>query len=599
MRNSLVNWIRCAAAAVVLLAAQSCDEAGGYEGGSAPVTWREHTSMSVSSAGVSFEFSFTTRAAWRAYSDNPSMLTIVSETSGPLGTNRMKVEVAGNDSGSERQCNIMITVEGYEPQPLLTVTQSVSTHSDYAVNRDYTDKLLEENYLWNDEYKRLTRNFEQEYDAFLENTLMSMKENVEDGSVDEKGNRTRLYSYITRTRASSRSVEKKTAEPTFGVLNVVLVSFYDQSGKPTGEYALCLQGVYPDTPAAKAGLHRGTWVLKADGKALTASNINQVFASLVASPTEGSTMRLTVMDEYSAAAEQKEVTLTAVSMALNPVLHSQVIERNGTKTGYLVYGNFEASFDDELLAEIRRFRTEGIGELVLDLRVNGGGHVISSQMLSSIIAGTQGDGKTFVKMEYNPSRMSQLGYSFPDNMFAYEFGPDAAHQGERISEYSRADYLSLQRVFILVSGSTASASELTFSSLQGIDFPVTLIGERTEGKNVGMEPRLFTCDGYEYTFYPITFRSYNAKNVSCDHHGTKPDYEVSEWTAGGNSYWPWGSDKDPVLGKALELITGVRAQPTRAAAGAVRARPERYFRTPRGGMIAPLPAEEQRDSFEF
>ena len=156
------------------------------------------------------------------------------------------------------------------------------------------------------------------------------------------------------------------------------------------------------------------------------------------------------------------------------------------------------------------------------------------------------------------------------------------------SQYSAADYLSLQRVWILVSGATASASELTFWALRGIDFPVTLIGERTEGKNVGMEPQNFTFGDYDYTFYPITFKIYNAKNQSCDPTGTVPDYEAGDWT--GSGYADWGADDDGMLSKALSLISGgsravATVQPSDGDARLI-AVPQR-----RGGGIIAVPAE--------
>ena len=589
MRKSLAIFrVVCAAAAAVAMAltVPSCDTIEGLAEGTDAVTWREQTQLTVSAAAATYDFSFTARDSWSVRSDDETMLTVVSGTNGPKGRCKITIALNENRSGAVRSANVWIAVEGYEPEVLVAVTQSDTVEGDFDVNSTRIDPALSEYYLWNDEYVKMTRDFAQPYDEFLQNTLLAMKTNGEDGGVRQSGRY--LYSYITRS-ITSRSIIAKTKEPTFGVQNVILVAFYDRNNKPTGEYALCISGVYPDTPADRAGIRRGTWVLKVDGKALTADNVNSVYSDLVVAPTVGKSLKLTIMDEYTAEAGQRDVTISASSMSLNPVLHSEIITAGNSKIGYLVYGDFEASYDDELLAEIGRFRSEGIDELVLDLRVNGGGHVVSAQMLASIIAGRAGDGKICMKEEYNPARMAANGYSFPDKMYGYEFGPDAAHKGEAISKYSREDYLSLSRVYVLVSGTTASASELTFMALRGIDFPVTLIGERTEGKNVGMEPQDFTYGAYDYSFYPITFRTYNAKNETCDPNGTVPDYEINEWTEGGNSFWPWGSENDPLLAKALTLITGERRQQTRAVVsgrdrGAVR---ERVFSSPRGGIIAP------------
>ena len=587
MKKCLVFFRLVCAAAAVAMAAAACDEIQGFQRGNEAVSWSDNPNVTVSSAGSTFDFSFTAREDWSVRSDNPSMLTVISESSGVRGRAFIRVSVSKNDSQGERRGTITITVNGYSPATLLTVTQSDVASADFEVNAQKTDACLAEMYLWNEEYKSLSRDYDQAYDEFVDNTLMGMKTNGEDGSYDDKGSRTRLYSYITRTPAGgrSRSVLAKSPAPTFGVMSFVAVALVDEAGQRTGKYLLCPTGVYPGSPAAKMGLERGSCITAVDNQAITADNFNDIFYRMVVAPKLGDVMTVAFSPDFNDYYDgvKRTVKITCESMADNPVLYADTFERNGTKIGYLVYGDFEASFDDELLAEIRKFRDEGIDELVLDLRVNGGGHVISSQMLSSIIAGASGEGKVCFKQEYNADRMKEYGFSYPDKMDVTEFGPDAMPKGS-MSVYSRADYLSLQRVYILVSGNTASASELTFTALRGIDFPVTLIGERTEGKNVGMEPALFSVGGYDYEFYPITFRTYNAKNQTADPTGTRPDYEINEWQGGGNALWPWGSEFDPLLTKAVSLITGSRAEPTRAAAGR-GAEVVRELRRPGRGII--------------
>ena len=586
---SIFSRLVCAAA-VLMLTVQSCDVVDGYMHGSEAVTWCETHEKVVSSAGATFDFSFTAREAWSVSSDTPSMLAITSADRGPKGRATIRITASKNTAGGERRGTITIRVEGYEPEVLLTVTQRDMANDDYDVNVQKTDVYLSQMYLWNDEYNALTRDFDQPYDEFVDNTLFGMKTNGEDGSLDKDGKRKHLYSYIVRTPRSraTRSIIDKVSAPTFGIISFTAVALVGEDGQRTGDYLICLHGVYPDSPAARIGLTRGSCIISVDGQRVTADNVNELFARLVVAPTAGDSMTVKFAPDFNDYYDNKTRTmkLTAESQPSNPVLYSNVFERSGHKIGYLVYGDFEASFDDELLAEIRKFQAAGIDELVLDLRVNGGGHVISSQMLASVIAGAQGDGKACFKQEYNADRMAAYGYSFPDRMDVTDFGPDAMPAGT-MSVYSRSDYLTLNRVFVLVSGSTASASELTFTALRGIDFPVTLIGARTEGKNVGMEPSLFTYGNYDYEFYPITFRTYNAKNQTADPNGTKPDYEVNDWEGGGNAYWPWGSEHDPLLTKAVSLITGSRAAeiPTRTFGGRGSAEVLREMHRPGRGTI--------------
>lgn len=90
---------------------------------------------------------------------------------------------------------------------------------------------------------------------------------------------------------------------------------------------------------------------------------------------------------------------------------------------------------------------------------------------------------------------------------------------------------------------------------------MTLIGSKTNGKNVGMN--VFTwnnIEGYDYEFAPISFQGYNAQKQSVDPKGITPDYAVSE-TASGGWYVDFGPD-EPLVHKALELIGAADASAT-------------------------------------
>lgn len=123
------------------------------------------------------------------------------------------------------------------------------------------------------------------------------------------------------------------------------------------------------------------------------------------------------------------------------------------------------------------------------------------------------------------------------------------------------DNLNLSRVFILTSSQTYSASEVT---LVGLDpyMDVIRIGERTGGKYTGMEilPAIVVIGGIymldpiigNWAITPVTLE-YKNKNGENPKGGLAPDYKV-------NSFYlplqPLGSEKDPLVAQALELITG-------------------------------------------
>jgi hypothetical protein len=80
---------------------------------------------------------------------------------------------------------------------------------------------------------------------------------------------------------------------------------------------------------------------------------------------------------------------------------------------------------------------------------------------------------------------------------------------------------------VICSYNTASAAELVINSLRGIDFPVKLIGCKTEGKNVGMTVSETTYNGRRFQFSPVTFWVKNAKDFGDYPDGIEPDEYVN------------------------------------------------------------------------
>ena len=134
---------------------------------------------------------------------------------------------------------------------------------------------------------------------------------------------------------------------------------------------------YAGSPAEKAGLGRGDVILTVDGREMTPSNYLQLVRERLLG---GGTVTIGLSDE-------RTVTLTAVDMYENPVHTACVLETaGGRKVGYLHYTSFTLDSCEDLVDAFDGFVRAGIDDLVLDLRYNSGGYVITENVLASMLA---------------------------------------------------------------------------------------------------------------------------------------------------------------------------------------------------------------------
>ena len=89
-------------------------------------------------------------------------------------------------------------------------------------------------------------------------------------------------------------------------------------------------------------------------------------------------------------------TLSQLPLQEDPILLHKTLSRSGKKIGYLVYNSFVSKYDKELNEVFAQFKSDGISDLVLDLRYNSGGSVQTAIYLASMIKGTDTN-KVFVR----------------------------------------------------------------------------------------------------------------------------------------------------------------------------------------------------------
>lgn len=566
----------------VAFASCSDDDDKGTGVGITNHSWTEGKALEIS-MGHSVSVTFNASADWTA--STKSTWCNLSATSGKTGANSLRLSV-NSTSATDRTATITLKVAGYSSANF-EVTQKGSSQTvteDMELN-EQVDKYLREKYLWNEEYKTLELDFTKKYEDFFYGALGSMTTNTLDKRYDEN-NKPHLFSYIEKRNPASttRTTKQVFKELTcsFGITGITAVTIGPKDNSTT---YFCIQGVYPDSPAEKVGIKRGTMISRINGNLITASNINDYYFSLWL-PQSAFKVELTYEDRKSENLETVE--LTSRTMYCNPVILNKVEEINGHRIGYLVYSAFEAGFDQELFEAFKEFKGK-IDDLILDLRYNGGGYTLSANLIATCIAGKASQGKVFTAYRYNAERMKKQNDKMSEEPFAYS-------NYSNLETSLSAGSLDLPRVYCLVGNNTASASELVINALKGIDVEVILIGEQTTGKNVGMEFTDLTAKENTYRLAPITFQTYNAKGFGDYEKGFTPDIVINETDPDNKGdiflvHREYGAHDEPLYAKAVELITGRKPSTTRSAAntfkGKVRPMPAVY-RPGHGGMLKKL-----------
>jgi len=318
--------------------------------------------------------------------------------------------------------------------------------------------------------------------------------------------------------------------------------------------------VAPNSPAGNAGIKRGDIINALDGVVLNESNYSNTVSKL-----SNETITLSFVSENGGVLTPiEDKTITAVEVSDNPVYLQKIFnDINGRKVGYLVYNGFRSSYNDELNAVFSYFKAEGVNELILDLRLNGGGSVLTSAYLASMIY-NNANTDIFATLKFNPKHSNQnSSYNFQNTLNVYDVS------GNKTAEEAINRLNDISKLYVLTSSSTASASEMIINGLKSY-IPVKVIGTTTYGKNVG-SITLYDSPATDFlsqssaktthlnAMQPIVFQIYNKNGESDYTQGFTPDIEVKEYQF-WNAILPFGDENEVVLKAALDDIKGLTSK---------------------------------------
>ena len=281
--------------------------------------------------------------------------------------------------------------------------------------------------------------------------------------------------------------------------------------------------VEENTPASINGLARGARILQAGEVSLEnydSSQFNQLIDALFPSGPEEVHDFVAVNLNSS---ERLNFSMSPTSIVQDPVKFVSVVQSNDKQIGYFVFNSFNEVSETELFNAITELNAQtNVDELVIDLRYNGGGLLAISAQLAYMVAGPQNtNDQIFERLVYNdkfPNTNPFTGRSIQPFPF-YDTG-----LGFSLNDNVDLPSLNIDRVFVITTGSTCSASEALINGLRGIDFEVIQIGDTTCGKPYGFIP-LNNCGN---TYFTVNFQGNNAKGFGEYPNGFSPEQRNSQ-----------------------------------------------------------------------
>ncbi len=262
---------------------------------------------------------------------------------------------------------------------------------------------------------------------------------------------------------------------------------------------LRVRAVEKKSPAGLAGVRRGWRITGINGNTnITTGNANFIVDNIYFKPS-------TVVSFQKPDGTTVDITLNASSYNSDPVFLDSVYTAGNKKVGYLVFNSFLGDTNqifDSFSRIFNNFSQEGVNEVIVDLRYNGGGYVHVQDKLANYLVNSGGNGNIMMNQEFN-DKYSQLNES---------------------TRFQKIGNLELSRIFFIVSGSTASASELLINNLSTF-LDVKIVGpEPSYGKPVGYFP-IPVGDWY---IFPVAFRSTNSAGDGNYFDGFSPDKQTAD-----------------------------------------------------------------------
>ena len=300
--------------------------------------------------------------------------------------------------------------------------------------------------------------------------------------------------------------------------------------------------VLPGTDAESKNLERGMIFNSINGQQINDTNFSELLS------LNSYEIALATFDGITITPTGESIALVKQQYTENPILIAETLTVQGQKIGYLMYNAFTRDFDAQLNAVFAQFKADGISDLVIDLRYNGGGSVETAIDLSSMVTG-QFYNQVFVNEEWNADRQAE--YASP-KLFNNEI-----FTGEAINS------LNLTKAYVLTTKRSASASELVINGLNPY-INMMQVGDTTTGKYQASfllydapAPNFSKSQanpGHTYAMLPLVFKTSNVLGFTDYAEGLFPNIQLKE---NYTNLGILGDVNEPLLAAALNDILSI------------------------------------------
>ena len=239
---------------------------------------------------------------------------------------------------------------------------------------------------------------------------------------------------------------------------------------------------YENAPAFAAGLDRGTEILAIGTSAADLRSVDAIIAAEGAAGISAafgpSTVGVTRSVRITDASGSRVVAMSKADFAIQPIsprFGSRIITEGGKRIGYVNLRTFISTADPQLREVFAGFKAQGVTQIIVDFRYNGGGLVSIAELMGDLLGDNRLASDVFSITAFRPEKSSNNSTKFFNR---------------------QAQSVAPIRIAFIGTAASASASELVINSFTPyLGTASGLIGANTFGKPVGQIARdQVACD---------------------------------------------------------------------------------------------------------